>query len=389
MTEASPARANMGFIGAIVAVATIGGFLFGYDSGAVNGTQPGLTAAFGLIPGSFSPGNGLAFTVASLLIGCFIGAFFAGRLADIAGRRNVMRLAAVLFLVGALVQGIAHNHLIFVLARILGGMAVGAASVLSPAYISEVAPASIRGRMTTVQQIMIITGLTAAFVVNYFLAASAGVSTAPFWGGLEAWRWMYLIQSLPAAIFLVALFFIPESPRYLVSKGRLDNARTVLAQLFGGEVADAQARRDSRYVQRRSPAAAQRRARTGGHAGLRRHPPDRLGGHHAGGVPAARRHQRHLLLRRDLVAARRLQRERFAADQHRLRRRLDRRLLRHHRCYRQDRPQAAAADRLCGHGGDLVRHGLRVQPRRRSIRRATSCSPATSAWSPWSPPTST
>jgi SP family sugar:H+ symporter-like MFS transporter len=239
MTEASAGRANMGFIGAIVAVATIGGFLFGYDSGAVNGTQPGLTQAFGLIPGSFSPGNGLAFTVASLLIGCFIGAFFAGRLADVSGRRNVLRIAALLFLIGALVQGLAHDHLLFVLARIVGGMAVGAASVLSPAYISEVAPASIRGRMTTVQQIMIITGLTAAFLVNYFLAAGAGVSTAPFWAGIEAWRWMYLMQAIPAAIFLVALFFIPESPRYLVSKGRNQDALAVLTRLFGSAVADA------------------------------------------------------------------------------------------------------------------------------------------------------
>ena len=239
MTEASPERANMGFIGAIVAVATIGGFLFGYDSGAVNGTQPGLTQQFGLIPGSFSPSNGLGFTVASLLIGCFIGAFFAGRLADMAGRRNVMRLAAVLFLVGALVQGFAHDHLVFVLARIVGGMAVGAASVLSPAYISEVAPASIRGRMTTVQQIMIISGLTGAFLVNYFVAGAAGVSTAHFWLGLEAWRWMYLMQALPAAIFLVALFFIPESPRYLVSKGREETALAVLTRLFGSDVAGA------------------------------------------------------------------------------------------------------------------------------------------------------
>ena len=239
MTEASPERANMGFIGAIVAVATIGGFLFGYDSGAVNGTQPGLTQQFGLIPGSFSPSNGLGFTVASLLIGCFIGAFFAGRLADMAGRRNVMRIAAVLFLVGALVQGFAHDHLVFVLARIVGGMAVGAASVLSPAYISEVAPASIRGRMTTVQQIMIISGLTGAFLVNYFVAGAAGVSTAHFWLGLEAWRWMYLMQALPAAIFLVALFFIPESPRYLVSKGREETALVVLTRLFGSDVAGA------------------------------------------------------------------------------------------------------------------------------------------------------
>jgi SP family sugar:H+ symporter-like MFS transporter len=237
MVEASPQRANMGFIGAIVAVATIGGFLFGYDSGAVNGTQDGLTKAFGLIPGSWSPSNGLGFTVASLLIGCFIGAFFAGRLADLIGRRNTMMLAAALFLVGALVQGAASSQIVFVVARICGGMAVGAASVLSPAYISEVAPAEIRGRLTTVQQIMIITGLTAAFVVNYFLAKGAGVSTATYWGGIEAWRWMFLMQAIPAAIFLVALFMIPESPRYLVSKGRTDQAESVLTRLFGAGVA--------------------------------------------------------------------------------------------------------------------------------------------------------
>ena len=220
-------RANIGLISAIVAVATIGGLLFGYDSGAVNGTQPGLKAAFALDEA------GLGFTVGSLLIGCFIGAFFAGTLADRMGRRNVMRLAALLFLVGALVQGLAHDHNIFVIARIFGGMAVGAASVLSPAYISEVAPANIRGRMTTVQQIMIISGLTAAFVVNYYLAAAAGASTNLFWGGIEAWRWMYLMQAIPAAVFLVALFFIPESPRYLVSKGRNPEALTVLTSLFG------------------------------------------------------------------------------------------------------------------------------------------------------------
>jgi len=231
MVEASPQRANMGFIGAIVAVATIGGFLFGYDSGAVNGTQQGLRTAFNL------GDAGLGFTVGSLLIGCFIGAFFAGRLADLIGRRNTMMLAALLFVCGALVQGFAHVQALFVVARLAGGMAVGAASVLSPAYISEVAPASIRGRLTTVQQIMIITGLTAAFLVNYFLAASAGESTASYWAGIEAWRWMYLMQAVPAAIFLVALIFIPESPRYLVSKGRDEKATSVLTSLFGADVA--------------------------------------------------------------------------------------------------------------------------------------------------------
>ncbi|AJP72242.1 sugar porter family MFS transporter [Sphingomonas hengshuiensis] len=228
-------RANIGLIGAIVAVATIGGLLFGYDSGAVNGTQEGLKAAFLL------DDAGLGFTVGSLLIGCFIGAFFAGTLADSVGRRNVMRLAAVLFLAGALVQGFAHDHTLFVLARVVGGMAVGAASVLSPAYISEVAPANIRGRMTTVQQIMIITGLTAAFFANYYLAQAAArpdvagdvPSLNPLWLGIEAWRWMYLMQALPAVVFLIALYFIPESPRYLVAKGRNEQALHVLNSLFG------------------------------------------------------------------------------------------------------------------------------------------------------------
>jgi SP family sugar:H+ symporter-like MFS transporter len=241
MADNARSQVNMAFIAAIVAVATIGGFLFGYDSGAVNGTQSGLKAAFNL------DNTSLGFTVGSLLIGCFIGAFFAGTLADSFGRRNVMRLAAVLFLAGALVQGLAHDHILFVIARLFGGMAVGAASVLSPAYISEVAPANIRGRMTTVQQVMIITGLTAAFLANYFLAAIAAhpdvagdvPSLNPIWLGIEAWRWMYLAQAVPAAIFLIALLFIPESPRYLVSKARNEEATRVLTALYGPEAATA------------------------------------------------------------------------------------------------------------------------------------------------------
>ena len=224
-------RVNMGFIIAIVAVATIGGLLFGYDSGAVNGTQSGLTEAFHL------DATSLGFTVGSLLIGCAVGAFFAGRLADLVGRRTVMIVAAILFVVGALIQGLTDVHGLFVAARFAGGMAVGAASVLSPLYISEVAPAKIRGRMSTVQQVMIITGLTGAFLVNYFLAQKAGSSLGEI-GGASAWRWMYLAQAVPAAIFLFALFLIPESPRYLVMKGKEDAARAVLTKLFGAEAAE-------------------------------------------------------------------------------------------------------------------------------------------------------
>lgn len=217
---------NMALIAAIVAVATIGGLLFGYDSGAVNGTQTGLTAEFHL------SATELGFTVGSLLIGCAVGAFFAGRLADVIGRRNVMLIAAALFVAGALTQGLTHLHWLFVVARFCGGMAVGAASVLSPLYISEVAPAHIRGRLTTVQQVMIITGLTAAFVVNYFVAQAAGNSLGEL-AGVKAWRWMYLAQAIPAVVFLVALFFIPESPRHLVSSGRKEQALAVLTDLFG------------------------------------------------------------------------------------------------------------------------------------------------------------
>ncbi len=223
---------NKALIGAVVAVATIGGLLFGYDSGAVNGTQAGLRQAFAL------DDAGLGFTVSCLLLGCAVGAFLAGRLADLIGRRNVMLLSAVAFLVGALIQGVTADHTIFVIARFMGGMAVGAASVLSPLYISEVAPANIRGRLTTVQQVMIITGLTAAFLVNYFLAKAAGGNSLNDFAGQPAWRWMYLAQAVPAAVFLVALLFIPESPRYLVSKGRLSEAGTVLTRLFGRAESD-------------------------------------------------------------------------------------------------------------------------------------------------------
>ena len=224
-------RVNIGFIIAIVAVATIGGLLFGYDSGAVNGTQAGLQAQFNL------DANGLGFTVGSLLIGCAFGAFFAGRLADLVGRRTVMIVSALLFLFGALIQGWTDVHAVFVAARFAGGMAVGAASVLSPLYISEVAPAKIRGRMSTVQQVMIISGLTAAFLVNYFLAQNAGSSLGEI-AGTTAWRWMYLAQAAPAAVFLLALFLIPESPRYLVMKGKDEAARAVLTRLFGAEAAE-------------------------------------------------------------------------------------------------------------------------------------------------------
>jgi len=222
-------QVNMAFIALIVAVATIGGFMFGYDSGVINGTQDGLESAFNL------SALGTGFNVGAILLGCAVGAFIAGRLADLIGRKTVMLIAAALFIVSAFWAGASDSSAHFIIARFIGGLGVGAASVLTPAYISEVTPASIRGRLSSVQQIMIITGLTGAFVANYALAATAGGSTAEFWMGFPAWRWMFWLQVVPAGIYLLALLAIPESPRFLVAKNRDAEAQAVLSKLFGPE----------------------------------------------------------------------------------------------------------------------------------------------------------
>jgi SP family sugar:H+ symporter-like MFS transporter len=231
MNQDTDVRVNMAFVVLIVAVATIGGFMFGYDSGVINGTQEGLEHAFNLSK------LGVGVNVGSILLGCAAGAFLAGRLADRIGRRNVMLIAAVLFIVSALAAGAAHVSTMFIIARFIGGLGVGAASVLAPAYISEVTPASIRGRLSSIQQVMIITGLTGAFLANYVLAVKAGKSTDILWMGYEAWRWMFWLQVVPAAIYLLALLFIPESPRFLVAKGREAQAQAVLTRLFGSAAA--------------------------------------------------------------------------------------------------------------------------------------------------------
>ncbi len=220
------------FITFISVVATIGGFLFGFDSGVINGTVDGLQKAFN------SDSVGTGFNVASMLLGCAIGAFFAGRLADLYGRRSLLIVSSILFLVSAWGSGIADNSLEFIVYRMLGGLAVGAASVMAPAYISEIAPASYRGMLTTIQQVAIISGLFIAFVSNYLLADLAGASTEKFWLDYEAWRWMFWIEIGPAAIFFVMLLFIPESPRFLVVRGLHDSARDVLTKLYGSLEAD-------------------------------------------------------------------------------------------------------------------------------------------------------
>ncbi|WP_460313355.1 sugar porter family MFS transporter [Aliiglaciecola aliphaticivorans] len=215
------------FIVMVSCVATLGGFLFGFDSGVINGTVDGLQNAFN------SDSVGTGFNVASMLLGCAIGAFCAGRLADLFGRKTILILAAIFFIISAWGSGIADSSGEFIIYRILGGIAVGAASVMAPAYISEIAPARFRGMLTTIQQVAIISGLFAAFVSNYLLADLAGVSTSDLWLGFSAWRWMFWIELVPACLFLLSLLLIPESPRFLVIKKKLTTAKVVLVRLYG------------------------------------------------------------------------------------------------------------------------------------------------------------
>jgi len=235
LSENQDAAINLPLVSAIVGVATIGGFMFGYDSGVINGTQEGLRSTFALSE------VWLGITVSALLPGCALGAFLAGRSADRWGRRRVMVASAVLFISSALAAGAATSSLMMIAARFAAGAGVGAASVLSPAYISEVTPASMRGRLASMQQVMIIAGLTGAFLANYFLADIAGKSTDPLWLGYAAWRWMFWMQIIPASVFFLTLLFIPESPRYLVARGRQADAIAVLTRLFGAAAAASKA----------------------------------------------------------------------------------------------------------------------------------------------------
>jgi len=218
---------NFGFIVLITMVATVGGFLFGFDSGVINGTVDGLKLAFN------SDSVVTGFNVASMLLGCAVGAFLAGSLADKFGRRTILIISAIFFAVSAWGSGIAHGSIEFIIYRLIGGFSVGAASVLAPAYISEVAPARLRGTLSSIQQIAIITGLFAAFLSNYFIARMAGGSVKPWLLGFEAWRWMFWVELIFNVLFFFALLLIPESPRYLVAAGKKEKALDVLKRLMG------------------------------------------------------------------------------------------------------------------------------------------------------------
>ena len=207
--------------------AALGGFLFGYDSAVING-------AVKAIGDQFSASSAvLGFTVSSALLGAAAGALTAGRVADRYGRLRAMWVAAALFLVSAVGSGVASSLEMLVVFRVIGGFAVGVASVIAPTYIAEIAPARIRGRLGSLQQLAIVSGIFLALLADYALASAAGGSEKDLWLGLEAWRWMFLAMAVPAVVYGGLALTIPESPRYLVAKGRLDEARSVLRRVLG------------------------------------------------------------------------------------------------------------------------------------------------------------
>jgi SP family sugar:H+ symporter-like MFS transporter len=215
-------------------VAALGGFLFGFDSGVINGTVDALQGAFD------SDAVGTGFNVASMLLGCAAGAFFAGTLADKFGRKHVLILAAMAFIISAWGSGISSSSAQFVVFRVLGGLAVGAASILSPAYIGEIAPPHIRGRLISLQQLAIVLGLFLAFFSNYNLAIISGSASETLWWGYQTWQWMFWMELIPASLFFLFLLFIPESPRYLVANDKIEKALNVLASITNLELAKKQ-----------------------------------------------------------------------------------------------------------------------------------------------------
>ena len=219
-------RFNARVIGITIAAA-LGGFLFGFDTSVINGAVDALAAEFSLGPAL------TGFAVSSALLGCALGAWFAGPLANRRGRVPVMIVAAVLFLASAIGSGLAFGVWDLIVWRVVGGLGVGAASVIAPAYIAEVSPAHVRGRLGSLQQMAIVLGIFAALLSDALFAGVAGGASAPLWLGLEAWRWMFMAEALPAVIYGVFSLRLPESPRFLVARGRLDEAAQVLHDFTG------------------------------------------------------------------------------------------------------------------------------------------------------------
>ncbi|HYE58922.1 MAG TPA: sugar porter family MFS transporter [Rhodothermales bacterium] len=224
-TLAPPVRTtHTGYLLGITLVAALGGLLFGFDTAVIAGTIPFITQYFGLSEAM------LGWAVSSMLLGCMAGTLVAGSLADRYGRKPVLIGTAVFFFISAVGSAVPTTLTTFVAARMLGGLAVGTASMLSPVYIAEVAPAHLRGRLVSLYQLAIVIGIQASFFSNYALVDT----------GVDNWRWMFGVEAVPAVAFLFALLFVPETPRFLAKRGRTEEALVVLARTRPADEAQAE-----------------------------------------------------------------------------------------------------------------------------------------------------
>jgi len=230
---------HSGFIVAVSAVAALGGLLFGFDTAVISGAIPYLKPFFHLDE------NRLGWAVGSLLIGCGAGALLAGRLADRFGRRYLLIACAALFAVSGAGAGLSNSLTGFVTFRMIGGLGVGAAAMVSPMYIAETAPAAWRGRLVSLYQLAIVSGILLAYFSNYLFNGF----------GANNWRWMFGSQVLPSFVFWVALLFVPETPRWLAGKNLTAEAAAVLQKTIGNEAAAAELASIERSFATHAPAS--------------------------------------------------------------------------------------------------------------------------------------
>lgn len=242
---------NYGYIWRISLAAALGGLLFGWDWVVIGGAKPFFQRYFNL-----SSEAQIGWANSCALIGCLFGALAAGALSDKLGRKRLLILAASLFAVTSIGNGLAHNFTVFIAWRMMGGVAIGLASSLSPMYISEIAPARMRGKLVAINQLTIVIGILAAQLIDWWLVRDMGgqllAALGPeaseaakdefirnSWFGKSGWRWMFGITAAPSALFFASMFFVPESPRWLAKHGRTGLARATLAKIGGGAYADA------------------------------------------------------------------------------------------------------------------------------------------------------
>ncbi len=234
MTDFANAKkqGSMRFVMGVCLVAALGGLLFGYDTGVINGSLKFVQLKFELSPAM------KGFAASSALLACIFGAGFAGALSDRLGRKKVLILSAVLFLISAIGTALPQTLIQFIIFRIIGGLGVGAASMTSPMYIAEISPAKIRGRMVSVNQFAIITGMLIVYFINYYIAGLGD----EVWNTETGWRWMFGSESIPAVLLLVLLFFVPESPRWLTRQNQKGEALRILSKVDGEEYAEKEMR---------------------------------------------------------------------------------------------------------------------------------------------------